>query len=145
MWKRSDDNEGSCKGLRVKYHLGSTAAGSLLPIVIIYSGFNDLEMPKEDFYVCEIPGMTVNAHLDIRNQDMGYVCFMRKGVKQIRFFDWYEKTLQFLLSLLPAKDMRVLVMLVNLQLGPKVTLYIGLTVIYHICSNWLIHAGWKKV
>ena len=93
MWKHSDDNEGSCKGLRVKYHLGSTAAGSLLPTVIIYSGFNDTEIPNEDFYVCQIPGLAVNAHLDIRNQDMGYVCFMRKGVKQIRFFDWYEKNI----------------------------------------------------
>ena len=140
MWKHSDDNEGSCKGLRVKYHLGTTAAGSLLPTVLIYSGFNDTEMPKEDFYVCGIPGMTVNAHLDIRNQDMGYVCFMRKGVKQIRFFDWYEKTLLFLLSLLHAKDMKVLVMLVNPRLGLKVMLYIGLTVIFHICSNWLSQA-----
>ena len=37
VWKHTDDNEGSCKGLRVKYHLGSSAAGSLLPTVIIFS------------------------------------------------------------------------------------------------------------
>ena len=48
-------------------------------------------MPTDDFYVCEIPGLAVNAHLDVRNQNLGYVCFMRKGVQQIRFFDWYEK------------------------------------------------------
>ena len=65
--KHTDDNEGVCKDLRVKYHLGSSVASSLLPTVIIYPGFNDIEMRTQDLYVCEIPGLVVNAHLDIRN------------------------------------------------------------------------------
>ena len=89
-WKNSSKLEGACQGLRVTFHLGSIAAGSLFPTVIIYSGFNETEMPTYDFYVCEIPGLAINAHLDVRNLEIGYVCFMRTGVKQIRFFEWYE-------------------------------------------------------
>jgi len=90
-WKDTKKLESSCQGLRVKFGLGSSASGSLFPTVIVYSGLSEEEMPDDDFYVCPIPGLTINAHLDIRNADPGYVCFMRSGCKQIRFFDWYEK------------------------------------------------------
>ena len=67
--------------MRVKFHVGSIAAGSLFPAVIIYSWFNEKEIPTDDLCVCEIPGLAINAHLDVRNQDIVYVCFMRTRVK----------------------------------------------------------------
>lgn len=70
-WKNSSKLEEACQGLRVKFHLGSIAAGSLFPTVIIYSGFNETEMPTDNFYVCGIPGLAINAHLDVRNQEIG--------------------------------------------------------------------------
>ena len=53
-------------------------------------------MPEDDFYVCPIPGLTINAHLDIINYDPGFVFFMQSRCKQIRFFDWYEKVITIL-------------------------------------------------
>ena len=44
-------------------------------------------MPTQDFYVCDIPGLAVNAYLDIRNQNMGYVCCMRKGCSPLLILD----------------------------------------------------------
>ena len=49
-------------------------------------------MPQEDFYVCLIPGLTINVHLYIRNDDIGCVCFMHSVCKQIHFY-WYEKVI----------------------------------------------------
>ena len=85
--------ENSCQGLRVRFFMVSSTSGSLFTTVIVYSGLSKDEMPQENLCVCHIPGLTINAHIYIRNNDPGYVCFMQSGCKKICFFNWYEKVI----------------------------------------------------
>ena len=68
--------ESDCQELRVKFGLGAFASESLFPTVIVISGLSEDKLPQDDFYVCSILGLTINAHLNIRSDDPGYVCFM---------------------------------------------------------------------
>ena len=68
--------EDSCQGLHVKYHLESMSVGLLFPTVIIYSTFKETEIPTNDVYVYNAIGLAINVHLDARNQDKLYVCFI---------------------------------------------------------------------
>ena len=80
-----------------KLSLGSSASGSLFPTVIIFAGLSNEEIPDESFMVCSIPGLTVNAQLDIcKTTNLGYIYFTRSGVKQIFLIG----TRRLLLSLL---------------------------------------------
>ena len=75
-WKSTSKLEISCQGLRVKFGLGSSTSRSIFPTVIVYSGLSEYKIPQNNLYVCHIPGSASNAHLDIKNDDPGYVCFV---------------------------------------------------------------------
>ena len=55
-WNDTKKLETSCRGLPVKFGLGSSASRSLFPTVIVYSGLSEEETPEDDFYVCPISG-----------------------------------------------------------------------------------------
>ena len=44
-------------------------------------------MPAEEFIVVHIEGLGINGIIDPRNNEVGYVYFMKSDVKQIHFFD----------------------------------------------------------
>ena len=79
-----------CNGISVKWCDGSAASGHLMPMVAIFSGFNEKEMPKETFMVIEVPGMAVNANLDARNIDKGYLILMKQNEDMNKFYEWYD-------------------------------------------------------
>ena len=95
IWINSDSSEEPCSGIRVKFACGGSAAGFVYPIVILISGLSDSEMPKDDFLVVEMKGMGINGRIDPRNEEIGYVCFMKHDVKQLHFFDWFYQTITY--------------------------------------------------
>ena len=84
-WKNTNELESTRQGLCIKFGMDSLACGALFPIVIVYSGLTKEEMPEDEFNVIPIPGLTINAHLNIRNDDIGYISYVRSGCKQVRF------------------------------------------------------------
>ena len=46
-------------------------------------------MPKDDFKVVPVKGMSINGHIDPRSEDVCYLCLMRSNVSQRRFFEWF--------------------------------------------------------
>ena len=90
MW-RSEENS-KCNGISVKWCDGSTGSGHVLPMTAIFSGLSKEEMPNEGFIVIEVEGMNINANLDARTEEIGYIVLMRKNEKMDLFFDWYDNT-----------------------------------------------------
>ena len=82
-------------GVRVQSACGGSAGGYIYPIVILVSWLSDSEMPSDDFIVFPVEGMTINGHIDPRNRELGYACFMKQNVKQIYFFDWFYRTITY--------------------------------------------------
>ena len=85
-WKDDDDDKSNKNGIRVKYTCGIAGCGSIFPIVMQFSGLSEQYMPEKEFVVLEIPGLCVNGHLDLRSEEIGYVCFMRRDCKQLALF-----------------------------------------------------------
>ena len=73
-------------GIMVKWCEGASAAGHLMSMVAIFSGFSKTVMPAKGFMVLEVPG-SVNASLDARNRDKG----QNEDMKQ--FFEWYDNSI----------------------------------------------------
>ena len=47
-------------------------------------------MPEDGFIVLEVEGMNINANLDARTDEKGYIVLMRQNEKMDQFFDWYD-------------------------------------------------------
>ena len=45
--------------------------------------------------VIEVEGMSVNANLDARNKDLGYIVFLRKNEKMDQFYELYENNVVY--------------------------------------------------
>ena len=95
MWSNTDSIDGICKGIRVKYACGGSAAGFLYPICIIISGLSKDEMPKEEFVVIPIEGLSINGHVDPRNKEVGYTCLIGSHVPQKHFCDWFNENVTY--------------------------------------------------
>ena len=95
IWINGDSSEEPCSGIRVKFACGGSAAGFIYPICILISGLSDNEMPNEDFVVATVEGLGINGRIDPRNKEVGYVCFMKKDVKQLHFFDWFYNNVTY--------------------------------------------------
>ena len=93
IWTNSDSTEEFSCGVRVKFSYGGSAAGYLYPVIILVSGLSNSEIPNNDFIVTHVEGLTINGSIGPRNKELGYVCFMRYGVRQIHFFDWFFKNI----------------------------------------------------
>ena len=63
----------------------------MFPIVMQFSGISEKYMPNDEFLWVPVKGLCVNGHLDLRNQEKGYVCFMQKDCKQLSFFEWFNE------------------------------------------------------
>ena len=70
IWSNNDTTEGVCKGIRVKYACGGSAAGFLYPICIMVSGFSKDELTNDQFVVVPIIGLSINGHIDPRNNEV---------------------------------------------------------------------------
>ena len=90
-----DSEEVKCNGLTVKWCDGIFASGHLLPSVSIFGGLSETEMPLDTFMVIEVEGMSVNANLDTRNKDLGYIVFLCKNEKMDQFYEWYENNIVY--------------------------------------------------
>ena len=95
MWSNNDTTEGVCKGIRIKYACGGSAAGFIYPICIIVSGLSKEELPKDDFTVVPIEGLSINGHIDPRNKEVGYMCLIGSNVSQKHFFQWYNEHITY--------------------------------------------------
>ena len=45
--------------------------------------------------VIEVEGMSVNANLDARNKDLGYIVFLRKNEKMYQFYEQHENNVVY--------------------------------------------------
>ena len=85
MWTKSTSNNEIGVGVRVKFSCGGSAGGYIYPIFILVPGLSDAEMPSDNFIVVPVEGMTTNGHIDPRNRELGYVCFMKHDFKKYTF------------------------------------------------------------
>ena len=74
----------------VRWIDGLVGSGQVLPMVQLYTGFDESEMPKDRLIVLEVEGMTVNANLDARMEGLGYILFKRQGTSMAEVYEWYE-------------------------------------------------------
>ena len=95
FYKNDKNGDKSCKGVRVKYICGAFGCGSILPIVMQFTGLSQKEMPTKPFVVLPVPGLCINGHIDLRSEELGYVVFMRKDCKQLEFFEWYSESITY--------------------------------------------------
>ena len=79
-----------CNGLMLRWIDGIVGSGQVLPMVQLYTGFDDSEMPIDRLIVLEVEGMNVNANLDARMDGVGYILFKRQGIPMAEVYEWYE-------------------------------------------------------
>ena len=95
IWSNNDTTEGVCKGIRTKYACGGSAAGFLYPICIMISGLSKEELPNDQCVVVPIIGLSINGHIDPRNNEEGYMCLIGANYPQKHFFDWYNENITY--------------------------------------------------
>ena len=79
------------KSIRVKFVCSGSAGGFLYPICILVSNISKEHLPKHEFRVIEIEGLTINGNIDPRSKESGYLCLMRSNVSQRCFFEWFHE------------------------------------------------------
>ena len=62
-----------------------------MPMIAIFSVFNQKEMPKDSFIVIEVPGIAINTNLDAMNLDKGYLILMKQDEEMSKFYEWHHK------------------------------------------------------
>ena len=85
IWINSDPTEEPCGGVRVKFARGGSAAGFVYPICILISGLTDSEMPSKYLDVVKLKGLGINGRIDPRNEEVGYICFMKYDMIPLHF------------------------------------------------------------
>ena len=137
IWINGDSSEEPCSGIRIKYACGGSAAGFIYPICILVSGLSDTEMPGEDFIVVPVEGLGINGRIDPRNKEVGYVCFMKRDVKQLHFLTGFTIMLLTQLLLQFEKDITNFMMMNNNSNSNTkvINLFYGEIVIYLTSSR----------
>jgi hypothetical protein len=79
-----------CNGLMLRWIDGIVGSGQVLPMVQLYTGFDDSEMPVDRLIVLEVEGMNVNANLDAHMEGVGYILFKQEGIPMAEVYEWYE-------------------------------------------------------
>ena len=91
VWAPDQNNNNVCKGIRVKFACGGAAGAFIYSIGILVSGLSSNEFPSNDFKVIPVKGLSINAHIDPRSEEVGYLCLLGGNVPQIHFFEWFYK------------------------------------------------------
>jgi len=68
-----NEEEMKFNGISVKWCDGASGSGHIMPMVAIFSGLSETEMPSKAFIVLEVAGMSMNANLDARSSEVGYI------------------------------------------------------------------------
>ena len=95
IWKNDPDGDKTCKGIRVKFACGGSAGGFIYPICIAVSGLSTTELPGDQWVVVPIKGLSINGHIDPRNQELGYLCLIGTNVPQKHFFAWFMENITY--------------------------------------------------
>ena len=91
IWSPDESRNNVCKGIRIKFACGGSGGGFTYPICILVSNLSKSELPTDEFSVVPIQGLSINGHIDPRNEEIGYLCLMGSNVPQKHFFDWFYK------------------------------------------------------
>ena len=91
IWSPDESKNIVCKGIRIKFACGGSGGGFMYPICILVSNLSKSELPMDEFSVVPIQGLSINGHIDPRNEELGYLCLMGANVPQKHFFDWFYK------------------------------------------------------
>ena len=93
IWSDDKTQNKMARSIRVKFACGGTGGGYLYPICILVSNLSKEHLPKDEFKVIPIEGLSVNGHLDPRSKEIGYLCLMQANVSQRQFFEWFYKNI----------------------------------------------------
>ena len=80
-FRRSDN---VCKGIRIKFSCGGSAAGFVYPISIGVTNLSKEELPNDQWLVIPIKGLSINGHINPRNDEVGCVCCMGNNIPHLR-------------------------------------------------------------
>ena len=93
MWTNEEDTK--FNGLSVKWCDEASGSGHIMPMVAIFSGFSETEMPSDGFIVLEVQGMSMNANLDDRSSEVGYIVMLKQDENMDNFFEWYDEVIVY--------------------------------------------------
>ena len=68
IWSNNYSTKGLCKGIRVRYICGGSAAGFIYPICVIISSLSKDEIQQKEFVVIPIEGFSINGYIDLKNK-----------------------------------------------------------------------------
>ena len=63
--------------------------------IVSVSGFSETEMPSDGFIVLEVQGVSINANLDARSSEVGYIVMLKQEENMDRFFEWYDEVIVY--------------------------------------------------
>ena len=81
MWTKSKSHNEIVSGIIVNFACGDSVTGYVYPIIILVSGLSDTEILNDDFNVIHVEALTINGHINQRNKELGFVYFMKHGMK----------------------------------------------------------------
>ena len=84
-----------CKGIRIKYACGGSAAGLIYPIYIFVSNLSKAEFPNEQFVIVPINGLTTTNDVDPRCKKVGYMCLVGYTHPHIYIFHWFNEYITY--------------------------------------------------
>ena len=73
--------------ISVKWCDGASGSGHIMPMVAIFSGLSETEMPSKGFIVLEVAGMSMNANLDARSSEVGYIVLLKRDENMDQFLN----------------------------------------------------------
>ena len=77
----------------MKWQVACGSVGALLPLVGVFSGLSNTEMPEDGMLVAEIPGLCPSSEISICNDVKGYFIFIRRGTPISEFHAWYDENI----------------------------------------------------
>ena len=77
VWTSSGRGSTIGKAIRVKFAFGASGDRFVYPICILVSNLSADVMPKDDFKVVPVKGMSINGHIDPRSEEVGYLYLMQ--------------------------------------------------------------------
>ena len=94
MWSSNETTEGFCEGIRVNYACGDSSTGFIYSIYIMVLSLSKDKLQNDEFVVIPIEGLSMNGHIDPRNEEVGLVCLIGANVAQNHFY-WYNENVTY--------------------------------------------------
>ena len=95
IWTSGDRSNNVYKEIRIKFACSGSVVGFVYPVAIVVSNLSKEELPNNQWIVIPIKGLSINGHIDPRNEEVGYVRCMGTNLLYKYFFEWFNETITY--------------------------------------------------